>query len=96
MFLAVLRKYVFVKLEARRDVTDFYPISLASQVDVSEWKIPIDSEQPDSAISGFLTVLTDYSRTPFVHCEFHENRRVFVQVVCRHFNYRMGILQPVK
>ena len=49
---------------------------------------------PNDGAARIMTVTTN-SRTLYYHCGFHNERRILVQVICRHFGYRMGISKSV-
>ena len=76
-------------LEDEDSVTDLYLVSLVAFINVSKWKNL--SGQIKNKNSGFVSYPSSH-----VQCEFHANNKVLTQVVCRHFNYQMGILRPVR
>ena len=45
--------------------------------------------------TGYLSVYEPDTDEWYLHCGFHHDRRRLVQVVCRHFGYKMGIVRSV-
>ena len=69
-----------------------YPISKATNVNMSEWRQFI-REDDDS--SGMVIVHDKQHNVQQYLCRFSQDQDKIVQVICRHFNYKMGIPKTV-
>ena len=70
-----------------------YPISKATYVNMSEWRQLI---RKDGDSSGMVIVNDKQRNLHRYLCRFSRDQDKIVQVICRHLNYKMGILKTVR
>ena len=73
-------------------MTEQYPISKATNVNMSQWRKFI--REGDDA-SGMVIVHDKQRNVQRRLCRFSRDQDKIVQVICRHFNYKMGIPKTV-
>ena len=84
-------------MEALGRISQFYRISNVVMTDVLKsdlYHMNFNVTEHRGRSRGVVIVENSGGQT-FLHCELHKNRRVLVQVVCRHFQHQMGILSQV-
>ena len=98
--IVALRTYCQIQLHSQSRYQQLYNLGAATYVNMTASNGGFAAltklrNISDEGSSRFMTVTTNYSRTPYYHCGFYEERRILVQVICRHFGYRMGISKAV-
>ena len=85
-----------VRLEDLRLISKFHRVSKAAFVDALKLDLyRVDSVDNRRGRSRGVVIVEGRTGEDFLYCEFNKNRRVLVQVVCRHFHHQMGLLKEV-